>query len=127
MEKALFHVALLVSKIFSQAEKKWGFDMRISLGRRPEAGLLAGLSVHVDPCVVSCLTAVVTFGYDAVIRGQQRFFGAELSCLEVKGSKTRDGDIAMFQLYSQTSAVVCLNEQSSSFRFSSSFIGFSTT
>lgn len=27
--------------------------MRVSLGRRPEAGLLAGLSVHVDPCVVS--------------------------------------------------------------------------
>ncbi|CAM9704714.1 unnamed protein product, partial [Ectocarpus fasciculatus] len=35
----------------AEAEKKWGFNMRVSLGRRPEAGLLAGLSVHVDPCV----------------------------------------------------------------------------
>ncbi|CAM9992381.1 unnamed protein product [Hapterophycus canaliculatus] len=37
--------------IDDEAEKKWGFDMRISLGRRPEDGLLAGLSVHVDPSV----------------------------------------------------------------------------
>eukprot|EP00752_Nemacystus_decipiens_P009915 g8847.t1 len=35
----------------AEAEKKWAFNMRLSLGRRPEAGLLAGLSVHVDPAV----------------------------------------------------------------------------
>ena len=42
-----------LSKMPAQAEKRWGFNMRMSLTRRPDAGLLAGLSVHVDPAVVS--------------------------------------------------------------------------
>eukprot|EP00903_Cladosiphon_okamuranus_P014255 g13241.t1 len=35
----------------AEAEKRWAFNMRLSLGRRPEGGLLAGLAVHVDPAV----------------------------------------------------------------------------
>lgn len=55
---ALSHVAVciavLISRRFAQAEERWGFTMRVSLGRRPKDGLLAGISVHVDPAVVSC-------------------------------------------------------------------------
>lgn len=36
-----------------QAEQKYGFNMRTSLGRRDKNGLLAGISVFVDPAVVS--------------------------------------------------------------------------
>lgn len=50
----VFVVFLISVWLLPQAEKKWTFNMRVSLGRRPEAGVLAGFSVHVDPAVVSC-------------------------------------------------------------------------
>lgn len=50
---ALFAVPPSPLSQHQQAEKKWKFNMRLSLGRRPDDGLLSGLSVYVDPAVVS--------------------------------------------------------------------------